>query len=218
MLKFQERTASWNNMMLSPLKTAALHAKNKKLALEDGLENFGMPILMTYLPLLLITLALSGKLELDFLVTLVIGLAATIVAIFIVSFVLAALAYVVASFLGGKASFGRLYYMISLASAPTFVFTIVINIAVLALRAMLAVIMPQANAYPLLQMAGDLVALSVTVYGFILLTICINALYKFGTLRSLFSWFAPSLAILAAGFYFFGGIIFAVMKFVFKTL
>ena len=218
MLKFSERTDSWNNMMLSPLKTASLHAKNKNLEFGDGLENFGAPILMTYLPLLLITLALSGNLEMNFLISLLVGLAVTIIAIFIVSFALTALTYAAASLLGGKSTFGRLYYMISLASAPTFVFTIVINIAVLALKAMLSAILPQEGVMQLLQLAGNLVALSVTVYGFILLTICINALYKFGIPRSLASWFAPALALLAAGFYFFSGIIFSVIKFVFNTL
>ena len=52
---FFERINSWNQMMLSPHKTAALYSKKRGFSFREGLENFGMPIIETYAPLLLLT-------------------------------------------------------------------------------------------------------------------------------------------------------------------
>jgi len=218
MLKFSERTDSWNQMMLSPKKTAALHAKRKELGFPDGLENFGTPILMTYLPLLLLVLALSGKLEFVYLAAVLFSLAATALGIFIVSFLFSLMAHLVASSLGGKAPLGRLYYMASLAAAPTFVFTIVINIAVLLIKSIMQAVSFPLAATGILQMAGDLVAISVSIYGFYLLTISLAALYKFGRAKSVATWLAPAIVLLATGAALFLADLFGILKFLVKTL
>ncbi len=218
MLKFSERTDSWNRMMLSPSKTAAIHAKRKELGFPDGLENFGTPIIMTYLPMLLITLALSGKFEPVFLAAVLFSLAVTALGIFIVSLSFAFMAYLVASFLGGRAKFGRLYYMASLAAAPTFVFTIVTNIAMLLLKSMM-----EAASFPLaitgiIQLGGDIVAVSVTIYGFYLMTVSLDSLYKFGRQKAVATWLAPTLVLIAVGATLFIADLFGVLKFLIKTL
>lgn len=211
MLKFSERTNSWNMMMLSPSATAAKHAKLSKLGFRDGLANFGTPIIMVYLPLLLITLALSGNFNLPFLAAILAGLAFTALWIFLFSFAFTALAYVAGALLGGKADFGRLYYMVSLASAPTFVFTLVINVASIILQAILAMIWTPPEILGMLSLAGGFVAFSVTVYGLYLLTVSISALYKFGKAKAMAAWLAPLAILLGIAIMAFGALIVASM-------
>ena len=218
MLKFKERTDSWNNMMLTQGKTALEHAKRKELGFADGLENFGTPILMTYLPLALLVLVLSGNFELVYLAALLFSLAATALGIFVVSFLFAFMAHLVAKFLGGKASLDRLYYMVSLAAAPTFVFTIVINIAVILLKSIMAAMSLPLAAKGILQLAGDAVAVSVTLYGFYLLTVAIDALYKFGRKKAVATWLAPTIVLILAGVLLFATVLLDLLKFLIKTL
>ena len=218
MLKFKERTDSWNGMMLTFGRTAIEHAKRKELGFADGLENFGTPIIMTYLPLMLLALALSGKLETVYLAAVLFSLAATALGIFIVSFAFTLMAYEVAVALGGKTKLGRLYYMVSLAAAPTFVFTIVINIAVILLKSIMVAISSPMAATGILQLAGDAVAISVTIYGFYLLTLSIDALYKFGRKKSVAVWLAPTAILLAAGVLLFSTMLFGLLGFLVKTL
>jgi len=205
-------------MMLSPKTTAALHAKRNELGFLDGLENFGTPVLITYLPLLLLALVLSGNLEPIYLSAVIFSLAATTLGIFLVSLIFSLMALMVASSLGGKAQFERLYYMTSLAAAPTFVFTVVINIAVLLIKSIMRSVSFSFAAIDALQMMGDLVAISVTIYGFYLLTISINALYMFGRAKSVATWLIPAIIIFAAGAAFLLTDIFGVFKFLVKTL
>ena len=205
-------------MMLSPGKTAVEHAKRKDLGFEDGLENFGTPILMTYLPLMLLTLALSGNLEPLYLGAVLFSLAATAFGIFIVSFLFTVMAYAMATFLGGKAKIDRLYYMVSLAAAPTFVFTLVINIAVILLKSIMNAMSFSLAQTGALQFAGDLVAISVTFYGFYLLTLSINALYKFGKPKSVAIWLLPATALMMAGVFLFATVLLEVLRFLVKTL
>jgi len=218
MLTFKERTDSWNAMMLSFGKEAAKHAKQKELGFADGLENFGTPILMTYLPLTLLVLAVSGKLETIYLVAVLVSLAATTLGIFIVSALFTLMAFAVARFLGGKAKLGRLYYMVSLAAAPTFVFTIVINVVVLLIKSLLEALSFPLAATGLLQLAGDAVAVSVTLYGFYLLTLSIDALYKFGRPKSVATWLAPTIVLVATGALLFMTVLLDLLKFLIKTL
>ena len=217
MLKYSERTDSWTWMMLAPKKTAAKHAKMRELGFADGLENFGMPIIMTYLPLLLFALALSGNLKPDYLAAMIFSLAATTFGIFVVSFSFTFMAYEVAKRLGGSAELGRLYYMVSLAAAPTFVFTIVINIAVIIIKSIMEAIAFPISALGVFQL-GDLVAASVTVYGFYLLTLSIDALYKFGKRKAVAVWLAPTLVLVAAGILLFSTVLFGLLGFLVKTL
>ncbi|MFA6489641.1 MAG: hypothetical protein WCT52_03070 [Candidatus Micrarchaeia archaeon] len=211
MLKFSERTDSWNMMMLSPSATAAKYAKRGELGFRDGLENFGTPIIMVYLPLLLITFALSGNFNPLFLLPIVIGLAFIVLWIFLFSFAFAALSYGTGALLGGKAKFGRLYYMISLASAPTFVFTLVFNVASILLKAILAIVLPPSGAFSalsgFLSLAGNFVALSVTIYGMYLLTVSMGALYKFGKAKSVAVWLVPLAILFWAGIVAFGTLV-----------
>ncbi len=218
MLKFSERTDSWNQMMLFPSKTAATHAKRKELGFRDGLENFGTPIIMTYLPMLLLTLLLSGKLEAIFLAAVLFSLAATALGIFVVSLAFVFMAKLVASLLGGKAEFGRLYYMASLAAAPTFVFTIVINISVLLVKSIMQAASFPLAATALFQLAGDVVAVSVTLYGFYLMTIAINALYKFGRAKSVATWLAPATVLVLVGAAILIVDLLGIPKFLIRTL
>lgn len=218
MLKFSDRTNSWNMMMLSPRKTAALHAKRNELGFRDGLENFGTPILMTYLPLLLITLILSGKFDTLYLAAVLFSIAATILGIFIVSAAFCLMAFAIASLLGGKAKLERLYYMVGLAAAPTFVFTLVMNIASLLIQSMASVISISTSGIKLLQIGGDIVALSVTIYGFYLLTVSIAALYKFKWEKAIATWLIPTLMLLSAGMFLFFVDLFGILRFLFKTL
>lgn len=217
MLSFKERTDSWNQMMLSPVKTAKIHAKRKELSFRDGLENFGTPILMTYLPLLLIALALSGNFEIIYLAAILFSLAATALAILVVSVAFTLLLLLVASLFGGKAPLGKAYYMVSLAAAPTFVFTIVINISVLLLKSIMDQLSFPVGA-GIFQFAGDLVALAVTVYGFCLLTVSIDSLYRFGWKKALVSWLVPTLILLATGALLSLTVLLSVLRFLFKTL
>jgi len=218
MLNFKERTDSWNQMMLAPSKTAALHAKRKELGFRDGLENFGTPVLMVYLPLLLITLVLSGKFEPIYLAAVLFSIASTILGLFLVSAAFCVMAYALASFLGGKAKIGRLYYMIGLAAAPTFVFTLVMNIASLLISSMAEAASFPLESLRLLQLAGAAVAISMIVYGCYLLTVSIAALYKFGMKKAFVSWFAPALVLLSAGAILFISDLFGILKFLLKTL
>ncbi|MFA5930260.1 MAG: YIP1 family protein [Candidatus Micrarchaeia archaeon] len=218
MLTFKERTDSWNAMMLTAGKPALSHAKRKELGFADGLENFGTPILMTYLPLMLLALALSGKLEPLYLGAVLFSLAATTLGIFIISFAFTLMAHAVARALGGKAKIGRLYYMVSLAAAPTFVFTIVINIAVILLKSIMEAVSFPLSATGILQLAGDAVAVSVTVYGFYLLTLSIDALYKFGRKKSVAAWLAPTIVLALSGALLFSTVLLDVLKFLVKTL
>jgi len=218
MLTFKERTNSWNAMMLTQGKAALEHAKRKGLGFADGLENFGTPILMTYLPLTLLVLAVSGRLEMVYLLAVLVSLAATALGIFVVSFAFTLMAYVVARMLGGKARLGRLYYMVSLAAAPTFVFTIVINIAVILLKSMMEALSFPLAVKGIFQLAGDLVAVSVTLYGFYLLTLSIDALYKFGKPKSVATWLAPTIVLVATGALLFMTVLLDVLKFLIKTL
>ena len=208
MLNFPERANSWNTMMLSPSATAEKHANNAELAFKDGLENFGTPIIMVYLPLLLVTFALFGNFDIAFLATILAELAFVVLGIFLFSFVFSVLSYGVGMLLGCKAAFGRLYYMVSLASAPTFVFTLVMNVAYIILRAILSIIWPSAGALNamlgMLSLAGDAVALSVTIYGLYLLTVSMLALYKCGKAKAVALWLVPlavlfGIAIMAFG-------------------
>jgi len=217
MLSFKERTGSWNSMMLSPMKTALIHARRKELSFRDGLENFGTPIIMTYLPLLILALLLSGNFEAIYLAALLFTIATTALAIVVVSLLFAALAFAAAGLLGGRAKFGRLYYMVSLAAAPTFVFTIVINIAILLIKSIMdALSLPAAAG--VFQSIGDLVAISVTLYGFYLLTIAIDALYKFGRKKAVATWLVPALALIASGAALFATVLLGVLKFLIRTL
>ena len=217
MLKFKERTDSWNNMMLTQGKTALEHAKRKELGFEDGVENFGTPILMTYLPLMLLALALSGNFTPIYLAAVLFSLAATAFGIFVVSFSFTFMAYEVAKWLGGRAELGRLYYMVSLAAAPTFVFTIVINIAVIIIKSIMEAIAVPVSALGVFQL-GDLVAVSVTIYGFYLLTLSIDALYKFGRPKSVATWLAPTIVLIAAGALLFSTVLLDLLRFLIKTL
>jgi len=218
MLKHAERVESWNMMMLTKGKIALEHAKRKELGFEEGLENFGTPILMTYLPLMLLAFALSGNMEPIYLAAVLFSLAATTFGIFVVSFSFTFIAHFVARKLGGKARLGRLYYMVSLAAAPTFVFTVVINIAVILLKSMM-----KANSFSLasigmLQIAGDAVAVSVMLYGFYLLTVSIDALYKFGRPKSVATWLAPTIILVLVGGLLFATVLLDLLKFLIKTL
>ena len=194
-------------MMLSPSATAAKYAKRRELGFRDGLENFGTPIIMVYLPLLLITFALSGNFNPLFLIPIVAGLAFIVLWIFLFSFAFAALSYGTGMLLGGKAEFGRLYYMISLASAPTFVFTLVINVASIVLQAILAMIWTPPEVLGMLSLAGGFVALSVTIYGMYLLTAAMSSLYKFGKAKATAIWAIPLAILLGAAIMAFGTII-----------
>jgi hypothetical protein len=218
MLTFKERTDSWNAMMLSPGKISSEHAKRKELSFRDGLENFGTPIIMTYVPLTLLVLLLLGKFDALYLAALLFSIAATALAIFIVSAAFTLMAYAVARFLGGKAKIGRLYYMASLAAAPTFVFTIVINIAVLLVKSIMEAIGFPLSAVGALQIAGDLVAVSVTIYGFYLMTLSIDALYRFGRKKAVATWLMPTIIIALFGFVLFSTIFLGVLRFLVKTL
>lgn len=218
MLKFSERTNSWNGMMLSPAKTAAAHAKREELSFPDGLENFGTPILMTYLPLLLITLALSGNFDAIYLAAVLFSIAATALGVFIVSGVFTLLAFATARLLGGRAGLGRLYYMVSLAAAPTFVFTLVMNIASLLLRSMAASLSFPSTGIWMLQLAGDLVAVSVTIYGFYLLTLSISALCRFSRAKAVATWLVPAVILIMAGATLFVADLFGILHFLFRTL
>jgi len=218
MLTFKERTDAWNGMMLTQGRIAKEHAKRKELSFNDGLENFGTPILMTYLPLAILVLILSGNFDIVYLAALLFSLAATALGIFIVSFSFTIMAYVVARMLGGEAKLGRLYYMVSLVAAPTFVFTIVINIAVMLLKSIMAVMSFPLAAKGILQLAGDAVAVSVTLYGFYLLTVSIDALYKFGKPKSVATWLAPTIVLVAAGALLFMTVLLDLLKFLIKTL
>ncbi len=218
MLTFKERTDSWNDMMLTQGKIAQEHAKRKELGFNDGLENFGTPILMTYLPLALLVLILSGNFDLIYLAALLFSLAATALGIFLVSFSFTLMAYAVAKFLGGKAKMGRLYYMVSLVAAPTFVFTIVINIAVILLKSIMEAMSFPLAATGILQLAGDAVAISVTLYGFYLLTLAIDALYKFGRKKSVATWLAPTIVLVSVGALLFATVLLDLLKFLIRTL
>ncbi|MCX6771411.1 MAG: hypothetical protein NTX79_05130 [Candidatus Micrarchaeota archaeon] len=218
MLKLKELTDSWNSMMLSPRKTSKEYAKRKDLGFTDGLENFGTPILMTYLPLLLLALALSGHLKPDYLAVVFFSLGATAFGIFIVSLSFTFMAYEVAKKLGGMVELGRLYYMVSLVAAPTFVFTIVINIAVILLKSIMNAMSFPLAATGVLQLAGDIVAVSVTLYGFYLLTLSIDALYGFGKKKAVATWLAPTAILVAAGTLLFSTVLVGVLKFLIKTL
>ena len=218
MLKFKELTDSWNSMMLSPRKTAKEYAKRKDLGFMDGLENFGTPILMTYLPLMLLALALSGKLKPDYLAVVLFSLGATTFGIFIVSLSFTFMAYEVAKKLGGMVELGRLYYMVSLVAAPTFVFTIVINIAVILLKSIMKAMSFPLAATGTMQLAGDIVAVSVTLYGFYLLTLAIDALYKFGRKKSVATWLAPTIVLVSVGVLLFATVLLELLKFLIKTL
>jgi len=173
---------------------------------------------MTYLPLAILVLAVSGKLEAVYLFAVLVSLAATALGIFIVSFAFALMAHAVARFLGGKARLGRLYYMVSLAAAPTFVFTIVINIAVLLLKSLMEALSFPLGAQGMLQLAGNAVAVAVTLYGFYLLTLAIDALYKFGRKKSVAVWLAPTIVLVAAGALLFATVLLDVLRFLVKTL
>ena len=218
MLTFKERTDSWNGMMLTQGRIASEHAKRKELGFADGLENFGTPILMTYLPLALLVLALSGNFDLIYLAALLFSLAATALGIFVVSFSFTIMAYAVAKFLGGKAKLGRLYYMVSLVAAPTFVFTIVINIAVILLKSIMEAMSFPLAATGLMQLAGGAVAISVTLYGFYMLTLAIDALYRFGRKKAVAVWLAPTIVLVAAGALLFMAVLLDVLKFLIRTL
>jgi len=218
MQKFKERTDSWNQMMLCPDKTSKAFAKKKGLGFRDGLENFGTPILMTYVPLLLITLALSGKFDALYLSAVLFSIVATTLGVFVVSAILTVLVYGSATMLGEKTRLERLYYMISLAAAPTFVFTLVMNIASLLIQSMAGAAGFGMSSLRLLQLAGDLVALSVTVYGCYLMTVSIAALYKTTKAKALLTWLLPALILVAAGIAVFVTDLFGIFHFLFKTL
>jgi len=205
-------------MMLAPGKTSSEHAKRKELGFTDGLENFGTPILMAYVPLALLVLALSGNFEPIYLAAVLFSLAATAIGIFIFSFPFTLMAYVVARMLGGKATLGRLYYMVSLAAAPTFVFTIVINIAVMLLKSIMAEMSFPLAVTGILQLAGDTVAISVMLYGFYLLTLSISALYRFGKPKSVATWLVPTIVLVATGGLLFATVLLDVLNFLVKTL
>ncbi len=211
MLKFPERTDSWNAMMLAPAATAAKHARREELGIQDGLQNFGTPILMVYLPLILAGLALSGNFNLFFISTVLAGLALTVLWIFLFSFAFTALSYGAGMLLGCHAKYGRLYYMISLASAPTFVFTLVINVAFFVIKAILSIVWPSGGQYGALlgifSLAGDAVAVSVTIYGMYLLTVSMSALYKIGKLKATAIWLIPIAILLGIAVTAFGAFI-----------
>jgi hypothetical protein len=217
-MTFKERTDSWNAMMLTAGAIAKEHAKRKDLGFAEGLENFGTPILMTYLPLTLLVLAVSGKLEMIYLVAVLVSLAGTALGIFIVSFLFTLMAHVAARLLGGKARLGRLYYMVSLAAAPTFVFTIVINIAVLLLKSLMEALSFPLAVKGMFQLAGDAVAVAVTLYGFFLLTLAIDALYRFGRKKAVATWVAPAIVLVAAGALLFMTVLLDLLRFLVKTL
>ncbi|MCX6769523.1 MAG: YIP1 family protein [Candidatus Micrarchaeota archaeon] len=218
MLTFKERSDSWNAMMLSPSKTIAAHLRRKELGFRDGLENFGTPIIMTYFPLMLFALILSGKLEPVYLAAVLFSLAATALGIFLISILFTSIAFFIASLLGGKAKFGRLYYMVSLVAAPTFVFTIVINLAMLLAKSILAAISFSLSNFSLLNIAGSAFAVAVTFYGFYLLTLAISALYRFSRGKSVATWLAPTAILMLAGVFLFATVLLDLLRFLIKTL
>jgi hypothetical protein len=146
-------------------------------------------------------------------------IASTTLAVIAVSLAFGAMAFGVARMLGSKVEFGRLYYMASLAAAPTFVFTIVINIAMLLARHMLSA----AGFFTLhtggiLQVGGTIVAVCVTIYGFYLLTVAIGAICKFERPKAVATWLAPTAAILAALALLFSTVFLGLIRFLIKTI
>jgi len=107
----------------------------------------------------------------------------------LVTIVYTAISYVVSMIMGGKAAFGKLYYMISLPFAPLYTISglasivfMVIGVLVLPIKGVLG-------------MVSVLVTLLLAIYGLYLVTLSLDSLYKYGKLKAVVAWLVPTMVL-----------------------
>ncbi|PIT84635.1 hypothetical protein COU37_01785 [Candidatus Micrarchaeota archaeon CG10_big_fil_rev_8_21_14_0_10_45_29] len=186
----------YKNVVLKPKPTFANEAKKENLKIMDGYKHFligGAIYSVFFIPYYLLMQSLSSafsssaiaaKTMISFPVTIVLNL----LTILIGPFITVGIYYVIAAILGGKCKFNKLFYLVSLYTAPFLIITSILLYL---------------NLIPCL---GALILLAVVLYGFYVLTIAIKSAYKFSTLKAVVVWLVPTLVMVvisfAAGMYF----------------
>lgn len=150
---------------------AALDAQvaKKEGGLTEGVTNMLMAYLVFAIPMTLLSMVLGlGAGAMGIAGALMSG--AIIVGMGLVgSLVVVAIYFVVAYLLGGRAPYGKLYYLVSLIMAPVMVLQLV-------------------GIVPLL---GTLVSIVISIYALWLLTKLFEKLYKFGLIKAIAVWLVP---------------------------
>jgi hypothetical protein len=179
MVEFDKKFESWKSMLLTPVPAIAAEAKKTKMTLHDGAENIGIALAITVLLMVVVRMIFSGFGSFPFfgLITIIFG----IIGGFVASFIFAGAIYLMANALGGKTDFNRLYYMLSVVYAPIAVATaIVYVVAALPFAGMIAI-----------------VNLLIGLYGLYILTLAMQATYKFDTTKAVLTWLVPALIVFA---------------------
>ena len=198
-MSFSERIETWRKAMLSPATAFADEAAKGERGLKDGIENYGTPILLVYLPLTIIGMIILGQLNIMLPIAAIFAIGMMAAATLVVTLIFTAISYLVSMLMGGKAQFGRLYYMISLPFAPLYTVSGMVAILVTIINALLGKMLGGA-----LSMASSLASLVLALYGLYLLTLSLDALYKYGKPKAVIAWLVPTAAMIGIVLLIFG--------------
>jgi hypothetical protein len=205
MMSFTQRLDIWKNVLLAPSTTLAGEAKKAEMGMKDGTENFGTAIILTYLPLLLLGLILTGTFSVFSIVGILIGLAFAVLGVLITSILFSAICYVVGMILGGKTSFGHLYYMVSSTYAPIQSVVFVISI--------IAMVLAQVSVIAgIVKPISSIASLILVLYSLYLLTIAFEKTYGFGKLKAVAVWLVPVVVLGVVAFVIFGALLLSMLS------
>lgn len=180
MAGFSERFEGWKKAFLSPGKALPAEA-GKKAGAVDGLVNLGIAYLVTYAVIIFLSLIVAGQLGVAGLIGGIIGVVFVTVVGLIATLIVAGLMYIMAMILGGKADYGKLFYVMSVVDSPL----------VLAVGALTVVTL----VLPILALLTGLAQLLLALYGLYLLTLAVDAVYKFGKLKAVITWLVPGIVV-----------------------
>jgi len=199
MMGFSERIGTWKKAMLSPVPTFSEEAAKTERGFRDGFENYGTPIILVYLPLTIIGMIMLGQLNFMLPIAAILGIGMMAFFILIATLIYTAILYVVSMLMGGKAPFGKLYYMISLPFAPLYTISGLVALLVMIINVLLGKMLGGA-----LSLASSLLSLVLALYGLYLLTLSLDALYKYGKLKAVVAWLVPTTVMLGIALLIFG--------------
>ena len=205
-MSFSERLESWKKVALSPVAAFADEAAKSERGFKDGLENYGTPLLLVYLPLMAIGMIMLGQFNIMLPVAVLFGVGTVAFFILIATLVYAAISYAVSMLLGGKAPFGRLYYMISLPFAPMYT----INGAIAILSMIIGALLGN-SVGGIMSTVSMLAGILLALYGLYMLTLSLDALYRYGKLKAVIAWLVPTIVMAGIVIVMFGVALFSML-------
>jgi len=190
MMSFSERIESWKKVVFSPATAFADEAAKAERGFKDGLENYGTPLILVYLPLTILGMIILGQLNIMLPIAAIFAIGMMAAGVLIFTLIYTAISYIVSMLLGGKAQFGKLYYMISLPFAPLYTISGLVAILVMVINVLLGKMLGGT-----LSLASSLLSLVLALYGLYLLTLSLEALYKYGKLKAVVAWLVPTVVM-----------------------